>query len=269
MAGCATPVKKGKSLLAPAQMSPDSCVLEVFFIRVPFGDAQANDELWQELDEQHFPADLRGRLMRNGFRVGVVTGQIPIALSNLLELGDKPAPASEVKGANLADLGTKPRVTKRHMQVRAGQPSEIIASSIYDQLPVLVCESGQVWGETYNQAQGIINLKAFPLPDGRIRVELLPEVHHDQPRQRWIADQGMMRLDASRPKRIFEDLDISATLSPGSMLIMTSLSNRPGSLGHNFFTENDGRLEQKVLVIRLAQTQHDDLFAPSEVMPQE
>ena len=56
----------------------------------------------------------------------------------------------------------------------------------------------------------------------------------------------------------------SATLPPGAMLVLGSLSSRPGSLGHHFFTENDGRLEQKLLVVRLAQTQHDDLFDPAE-----
>ncbi len=50
------------------------------------------------------------------------------------------------------------------------------------------------------------------------------------------------------------------------MLVLSSLSNRPGSLGHHFFTEkqNEGRLEQKLLIIRLAQTQHDGLFNPPE-----
>ena len=270
LAGCTTPLqKKGTSLLAPAQMSPDSCVLDVFFIRVPFGDPKANDELWQDIDEQHFSADLRQRLMHNGFRAGVVSGQIPIVLSNLLELSDKPAPNNEVKGADLTDVGNTPRVMRRHMQVRAGRPSEIIASRVYDELPVLVYDSGQLNGETYSEAQGIFNLKAVPLPDGRVRVNMSPEVHHNQPRQRWIADQGMMRLDSSRPKRVFDDLALSATLSPGGMLVVSGLSNLSGSLGYHFFTENEGRLEQKVLVIRLAQTQHDDLFLPSAELPLE
>ncbi len=264
--GCTKTLIKGKSPLAAARMSPDSCVLDVFFVRVPLGDHQANEELWQELDEQHFPADLRCRLTRNGFRAGVVDGQIPVALSNLLELSDKPAPANEIKGASLADLITKPHVMRRHMQIRAGQPNEIVASGIYEQLPVLMYESDQISGETYNQAQGIFNLKVFPLPDGRVQVDLTPELHHDQPRQHRVADQGMMRLDFSRPKRVFEDLALSAKLSPGGMLVMTSLPNRSGSLGHQFFTENDGRMEQKVLVLRLAQTQHDDLFDTSEAL---
>ena len=48
------------------------------------------------------------------------------------------------------------------------------------------------------------------------------------------------------------------------MLIVSSLPNRPGSLGHYFLTTNDGRLEQRLLIVRLSQTQHDGLFTPPE-----
>ena len=56
----------------------------------------------------------------------------------------------------------------------------------------------------------------------------------------------------------------SGTLPPGAMLLISSLPNRPGSLGHHFFTTNKDHREQKLLVIRLAQTQHNDLCAPPE-----
>jgi hypothetical protein len=94
-------------------------------------------------------------------------------------------------------------------------------------------------------------------------VELVPELHHDQPRRRFAGDQGMMRLETARPRRAFDDLAISAVLSPGHMLVLSCLPDRPGSLGHYFFTEGeDNRLKQKVLVLRLCQTQHNDLTPP-------
>ena len=245
-------------------MSPDSVVLEMFFVRFPFGDPAVNEKLWEEIDEQQFSPELRERLARNGFRAGLVSGQIPIELSKLLELSDKPVPTGEMQGGKVENLEAEPRVVRRHLQLRAGQRSEIIASGVYAQLPVLMCESGQLCGQTYSQAQGMFAVKSFPQPDGRIRLELVPELHHDQPRQRWVGSQGVLRLDTSRPKRVFDDLSLSPELAPGAMLVLSSLSNRPGSLGHHFFTENNGRLEQKLLVIRLSQTQHDGLFNPPE-----
>ena len=60
IAGCATPLSKGKSPLLPPQMSPDSVVLEMFFVRVPFGDPAVNGKLWDEIDEQPLAAGLAG-----------------------------------------------------------------------------------------------------------------------------------------------------------------------------------------------------------------
>ena len=106
---------------------------------------------------------------------------------------------------------------------------------------------------------------ATPQSDGRVRIELTPELHHDHARQQWVGDQAMWRLEASRPKRVFDDLRISAVLSSGSMLLLGSQPDRAGSLGHSFFMEGagqDNRMEQKLLLVRLCQTQHDDLIVP-------
>jgi len=269
--GCNGPaLRKSKSPLAPAQMSADSIVLEMFFVRFPFGDSSANEALWEEIDEQQFPPDLRQYLTQNGFRAGVVDGHIPGELAKLLELNKQQEPEKEsgetTEGTKIDSFDEQPRVVHRRLQIRPGQRSEIIASAVYDELPVLMCCAGQLSGRTYNQAQGMFEVKSFPQPDGRVRLELVPELHHDQPRQRWVGGQGMLRLDTSRPKQIYEDMTMKARLAPGGMLILGSLPNRPGSLGHHFFTENQGRLEQKLLVIRFSQAQQDGLFNPPETL---
>ena len=82
MAGCNTPLRQAKSPLLPAQMSPDSVMLDIFFIRFPFGDPAVNEKLWEEIDEQQFSPDLRDRLARNGFRAGLVNGQTPSSCQN-------------------------------------------------------------------------------------------------------------------------------------------------------------------------------------------
>jgi hypothetical protein len=127
-------------------------------------------------------------------------------------------------------------------------------------------EAGQLRGQTYNQAQGIFAVKSLPQPDGHVRVEMTPELHYGETRQRFVGAQGILRLEAGQPKRAFDDMILSADLAPGSMLVLSSIANRPGSLGHYFFTvnENEGRMEQKLLIVRLAQTQHDGLFNPPE-----
>jgi hypothetical protein len=263
-AGCSAPIHTAKSPLLPAQMSPDSVVVEMFFVRFPFGEAATNDKLWREIDEQQLGPELRQRLAKNGFRVGVVNGPMPTELSKLMQLSEKPTPSAEMQEAPVDKIEAQPRVIRRHQQLPPGQRTEIIASGIYPQLPLLMCESGQLCGQMYDQAQGIFAAKSFPQPDGRVRLELAPELHYEQSRQRWVGNQGMLRLETGRPKRVFNDMTVSVNLEPGAMLILSSLPNRPGSLGHYFFTEDDGRLEQKLLLVRLTQTQHDGLFSPPE-----
>jgi hypothetical protein len=264
LAGCA-PLHVAKSPLLPTQMSPDSVVLDMFFVRFPFGDPAVNDKLWEQIDEQQFAPDLRERLAKNGFRAGVVNGQLPIELSKLMELSDKPAPTGRLDGAEVSSLDTQPRVMRRHVQTRAGQPTEILASSIYPELTVLLRRSDQLAGETYYLAQAVFTAKAFPQPDGRTRLQLVPELQHGQPKQRWdVGNQGVLQLVSDKPKEVYDDMTIAADLPRGAMLILSSLPNRPGSLGHYFLTTNDGRLEQRLLIVRLSQSQHDGLFTLPE-----
>ena len=266
--GCTPIINQVRSPLARPQMSPDSVVLDVFFIRIPFDDPEANGPLWAEIDEQHFPAGLRRRLVRNGFRAGLVGGQIPVGLSQLLELGDKPVPSGASNQTNLGDFSSEPRVLRRHLQLRAGRRSEIVTSGVHDELPVLIADPDGLRGQTYSKAQGVLAVKAFSERDGRVRLDLVPELHYGESQQRYVGTQGALRLEAGRPRRAFDPMAVSATLAPGHMLVLSSLPSRPGSLGHHFFTqESGGQLEQKLLVIRLAQTQHDDLFALQDLLP--
>jgi hypothetical protein len=260
IAGCTAIVRQDKSLLMPTQMSSDSVALDVFFIRYP-SDAQVDEKIWDEIDEQQFSPEVRERWDRNGFRVGIINGQLPMELSKLMELSDKPAPDGKIEMSNIKEFEDEPRVTRRHLQLPKGQRSEILASSVYEQLPVLLSENGQISGQTYNQAQGVFALKSYPQPEGRTKLELAPELQYGQSRQQYVPKQGMWQMDIARPKREFKDMSISATISSGSCLVLSSLSNRPGSLGHHFFAAGKEHLERKLLLVRLSQTQSDDLFA--------
>jgi hypothetical protein len=264
VAGCAAPVMhNGTSPLRPVQMSPDSVALDIFFVRFPFGDPTINGELWNEIDEQPFGPELRERLAQNGFRIGVVGGHIPVELSKLMALSDACSAGDEPGGRKLSDLDSEPQATQRRLQLPAGRRSEILASSVYEQLPVLVSKSGRISCATYRQAQGVFELKSLPQPDGRVRLTLVPELHHDQPRRDWDFDsQGILHLASGRPKAIYNDLAMAAELAPGAMLVVSSLPSRTGSLGHHFFTDGSGRTQQKLLIVRLSQTQHDGLLDP-------
>ena len=269
IAGCAwiTPQTNNSTakILQPTQMAPGSAVIDVFSIRLPPGEPDLSKRVWEEVDEQHFPIEVRRNLEKNGFRAGILAGQIPPALSRLLDLKGKPSAAGEVQQVNIADLATPARVSSQHMQTRAGQRYEIAASGLIEKMPILVSEAGEIRGLTYEQAQGIFALNVAPQPDGQVQLELVPEIHHGQNRQHWVGDQSIFRLETGRSKRAFEELKLTAVMGPGAMLLLGSQPNRQGSLGYYFFLESNGRddrLDEKLILVRLCQTQHDDLVSP-------
>lgn len=254
---------KGRSPLRPAALSQDSLVLDIFFIRVPCGEEQVDGELWKEIDEQSFTPESRQRLFENGFRVGRVGGRIPAELSRLLELGKKPVTSGEPNQLVLEDIEKGPRVTGRHLQIKPCQRSEIIASDVYNELPLITKDgSDNIGGKFLKQAQAMLALRADLESDGRVSLCITPEVHHGQPGKRWVSgSQGVLQLNSGRGREVFDTLSSRVTLAPGEMFVAGGLPDRSGSLGHYFFTEEHaGKLEQKLLVIRLSQTQHDDLF---------
>ncbi len=264
-AGCKPimPETQLHSPLKPPVLSQGSLVLDIFFVRFPFDDEKVNVDLWGEIDEQHFSPECRNRLFHNGFRVGRVGNRIPVELAKLLELGEKPVETGRPNRLDLEELAKGPSVSRRHLQVQPGRRSEIIASEVYDELPVITKDrSEQICGKVFKQAQAIFALEAKVENDGRVRLCVTPEVHHGQPRKSWSSGgQGIIQLDPGRERKVFESLTAEAVLQPGDMFVICSLPNRSGSLGHYFLSETDsGKQQQKLLVIRLSQTQHDDLF---------
>jgi len=261
--GACTPLRmpEGKSPLEPVAMSPESCVLDIFFVRLPYGDRETNGPLWDEIDEQHFPCEMRRRLAQDGFRVGLVGGRIPQKLVELLELDAKPVPNGDCIQVPFEDLESAPRVVRRHLQIRAGRPQQIVTSGVHDELPVLLSTAEGVCGRSYPSAQGVLSVKARPQPDGQVRLNFVPELQYGEYGPRFTGQQHALRIETSRPHRVFDELAFSATFAAGEMLVISSLPNRPGSLGNGFFArEYGGQKEQKLLVIRLSQTQHDDLL---------
>ena len=165
-AGCETVGPTGKSPLQPAQMSPGSVAVDVVFVRCPLGDPAVNEKMWEEIDEQHFPAELRQRLARNGFRAGVIGAQVPQALAKLLELSEKPPSGDQIHEAQPRRHGSEQASDTAAMQMRAEHRNEIIASTVYEQLPVLLCEGGELRGQTYAQRKRFSPSRRFRWPTG-------------------------------------------------------------------------------------------------------
>ncbi|MFO0817204.1 MAG: hypothetical protein U1A77_04640 [Pirellulales bacterium] len=237
-------------------MSPDTVVLEVATAHFP--ETAEGEAWWRAVDEQAVPHDLRERMAENGFRCGVIRGTLPDELRE--QLATQRDAAREVDPENSPSLSM---TGEQRLQSRAGKRSKILISEIQPTMAILVPQGDRLTGQTLSDAQCIFSLKSFPRGDGRADIEITPEIEHGISKQKWIgqAHEGTFRIDANRERLILETLRVRSTLAPGQIFVVSSTRESKG-VGRQFcVSSSQGPPERRTLLIRLAQTQIDDLFS--------
>jgi hypothetical protein len=266
LGGCAqwvtTKVTEVSKLPSPA-LPADSVVLEVAFARLPLSDTNTYDEVWQQTDEQAFSTDLRREWGANGLRCGILGSQLPPKLRAILDqnagsLAEQAEVAQDAQGE--AGRGD------RRIQCRSGRRAKIYASKTFDSLALLTQEGGTVRGWQLPTAQCLFGLKTYPLGDGRAKIDLVPEVEHGEMRTQYVGREGTVMPQLGRDRVVLDALKLAATLSPGQVLMISTTPEAKG-LGQHFFVEQTGTAHvRSLLLVRLAVTQHDDLFAPDQLV---
>lgn len=243
-------------------MSSDAVVLEVAYVSLTPQEATVEESIWREVDETQLATAVRRRLAENGVRCGLIGSQLPAAVRQLLDSTDHSVPGGADGQTGVDD--TTPR--QQRLQSRAGRRGKILASSrIQDRLDVLYVDQGAVRGRTFERAQCIFGVHTFPQGDGQVRLQLTPEIHHGQPRLDWVGHEGSFRLETDRNRESYDELTMELLLAPGHVFIVGCTPELKG-LGANFFAETSGAVPRRnMLLIRLVQTQFDDLFAPDEI----
>jgi hypothetical protein len=251
------PGAASKSILTPLSVAPDAISLEVFTAPIPEGEPRL-EELWKLVDEQPLPADVRRRLNDNGFRAGLVGPNVPTALSDILKVTEQPAVASDQHAVSLNPDGG---VNLRVLHMKSGKRSELTIGSSHDTLALLESIDSQVGGKTYRKAECRFGLRAFHENDGRVRLELIPELHHGEFQNRTRGNDAVMMFTQERPKRVFHELQMEPKLAPGQMLLVTSMPSRLGSAGYHFFTDTSGdKPVPRLWVVRAARAAADSAF---------
>jgi len=248
-----------------SRMSPDSVGLEYGFIRVSAEQASRLDAVWSEVDETRISPVRRQLLLDNGLRVGIVGEQLPPTIRQLLDAPSTGEDTAHEIAFEIDAQGRKEPAREkpfRHLHSRSGRPNLILASDILPQLDVLAQRQGLLVGRSFRDAQCVFLLKTYPLEDGRVRLELTPEIHHGTAQRDIVADTGIWRFGMSKKREVYASLRSEAILSPGESLLVTPTSDSRG-LGKNFLVPHSktDSLKGKMLIIRLAQTQHDALFS--------
>jgi ribosomal protein L21E len=250
-----------KTTLSPPQLARDAVILEVAFIRVAANINSSDSTFWPGIDETHLSADDRKQLSQNGIRCGLIAGALPDSLNELIN-GDANTVDLEALTGSL-NLNLENR--NQRLQFRAGQAGQIVMSkSVKENITVITSDSQYAAAERFNQAQCQFQIKTYPQGDGRVRIELIPQIHHGDPRAEFTGQEGAWLLKTQRAVKQYDAVPIKAMISPGESLLLSADSHNKG-LGRQFFVINDddGKTNH-LLLIRLVHTQYDDLFAPNE-----
>jgi hypothetical protein len=265
LAGCQvidTAEPEPKSPLKPIKLAGNGVALEVVHARIP-AKSDLNDNIWKQVDESQVPADVRSQLSWNGFRAGVLVGQLPPALEKVI-LPEKPAgdESESVKPKILDEI----TATSRVLYLRPGNETFFQTSSTYPQINLLrLDQAGQLTGAPFTDAQGFLVVKALPESGGRVKLKLTPELHHGMVKTHFASTPGLtggIRPQPKKDKLIFDALNMEVVLARGQMLVLGSQADRPGTAGHYFFTdESSGSREQKLIICRLSESKWDELFA--------
>ncbi|WP_254510343.1 twin-arginine translocation signal domain-containing protein [Anatilimnocola floriformis] len=267
LSGCApfkTPDDLQSKLLPKPRLAPDSVILEIGYAQVPLVDSATYDEVWKLADEQSLALELRQELERNGLRFGILGKQIPEKVRAIMD-SQRQDLDSRSEDLNVGEVQVD-RQTRR-LQCRAARRAMILCSKRYDQLSLLMRENGAVRGRQLQQAQCLFGLKPYPHGDGRVKIDLLPEVEHGEMQRQWVGGEGSLMQRVGRDKVTFEAMRVSLSLAPGQMIV-ASATAPPKGLGENFFVEPvAGIPSRSLLFIRLAHTQQDNLFAPELSAP--
>jgi hypothetical protein len=271
LGGCRTidtadaPVSEESRLLAPMG-GDEQIALEVFFVHVPLGDRELAESIWHDVDEQQFAVDQRRKLAQHGFRVGIAAGELPQAIRNIIAAKGTTSNASESESAESGDA--QPLVSKQELRLRPSGKGEISPCPVQERLTLMTLDAGELSGKTLTAAQGRFIVHCRGDGDGRVRVSMTPQIQHGDIRRRFIVDDtgdnGVLRPEIGQAKLLFENLTIASVLSPGQMMVVGCMEEPLISLGRDFLTDRStGKAVQKMLVVRLIESQYDDALARS------
>lgn len=253
------------TLLPPPKHSLDSVVVETVLVRFPNSRIQQMEPIWETINESVFDIQTRRLLDKNGLRAGVLFGEIPFPIRKQITETSLQQNTDALEHAGLAaDVDNK----MHKLQCRAGRRKDLIVRrELTEPLTVLTTLDGKtVSGETYQQPAVLFDLRAMPHGDGQATIELTPEIQHGEHRKTFVTSEFGVRPEMKRLAQAWPQLKIAARLSPGQILIVTS--TRPHkAIGSAFFTTKtaDQSVENVILLVRLAETHLNELFAPDEI----
>ena len=276
--GCARwdkPDDRSEFKFPQGRLASDAVALEIGIAQLDDSQSEQFERFWELLDQQELPLPERQLMDQNGLRVAIMASHAPAILHELL----LPRPPelenlSIVEEQLMAENRLEPKsrmVLHQRIANRNGQAHPIQTSSVHPQFQWTV-HSGDLQSIGAGElVRGFIDVTTLPSGDGTVRLRFSPQVHHGQVRPSFgVADKAFF-MDSSQSIKKLADLTFTVRVRPGQTVVIAPTADVE-DLGKLFFGEPDPEVGEpqvdthmthRVLLVRVVQTQMDDLFGNS------
>lgn len=255
-----------------SRMTHDAVALEVGLVQLDESQVDQFEQFWRLLDHQKLEFALRRRLDENGFRAGVMPSQPP---AHFLELV-KPRPvelesldlvqqqlAAQEKLSPKSRMLVHQRIVNRRSEIYRVESSELHPLAQWE-----IHLQGQTTSGLGENVQPIWEVTTVPRGDGTAQVSLTPRINQGPVRTTIGVGEQEFAYDSGQAGQLLSALAVSVVLRPGETVVLAPTPDRT-DLGKLFFDslkpsevahQTPSRLTHRILLVRLVQTQLDDLF---------
>ncbi len=280
--GCARleePEKRSRNIFPQSKIAIDAVGLELGIAQLDSSQSESFERYWSLLDSQALSLELRKQLDQNGIRVAVMSSNPPSILHSLV--ADQPIVEAELTefekllhGKNLL-RPTQRMIAHERISNREGQAHPITISEPHAEVSWVSRRGDQQTVGSGSSVRGVISVTTYPQGDGSVRLIFTPEIHHGKARhQIGVAERSFLLHQGQTVNKI-KDLEFEVNLRAGESIVVAPTTD-VADMGKLFFgsyahVENrsvEGRPvpSHRVLLIRVVQTQMDDLFSDANMV---
>lgn len=281
------------------RLSKDAVALEIGVAQLDEEQIADLEAFWSTLDQQTLSLSRRRQLDRNGLRVAIMSTRAPAAFNELMSpvLPDPQSLgplgkhlASEKKLQPVSRLLVHQRISNR-----AGESHAVATSDAQQSLACTLRDHEGSRVITATNATGIFEVTTFPNPDGSVRLSIAPKLRQGDFRRRFSVAEGSFILDQGQATTELQPLNFDLELGVGETMLVAATwpshfgaeedaeGDLPGDVlfhvhqvqsdSNDIAETNDNGTQnptgpQRVLLVRLVQTQMDDLFERSAATEQ-
>lgn len=244
-------------------LQPGAVSMEVAITQVDHDQSELLETMWQQLDQQAIPIETRQLLDANGLRAGVLSPQATIEFVELL--ADKEIDTSEMKTWQkqfYAQKGNKEKRKILHQRIQ-NNTGELHLVPLSDPMAnaswAVRTKRSQYAGQGEN-VRAHAEISTYPKGDGRVELVVIPQLHFGEVRPTIDVAEGTFYIKPQQTIKAIEDLRLSIKVRPGETMVVGPTSQLV-DLGELMFGNGDRTdFWHRLLLVRVVQTQHDDLF---------